>query len=47
VLFGVSNLDPFGYAGALIVLSAIVAVAALVPARRALRLDIAHTLHYE
>ena len=47
VLFGVSNLDPIGYASALLVLSAIVAIAALLPARRALRLDIARTLHNE
>jgi predicted permease len=46
-LFGVSNLDPAGYAAALFVLLAIVAVAALLPARRALRLDLARTLHYE
>jgi len=46
-LFGVSNLDPIGYAAALIVLSAIVAIAALLPARRALRLDVARTLHYD
>jgi predicted permease len=47
VLYGISNLDPIGYAAALVVLSAIVALAALLPARRALRLDIARTLHYE
>jgi len=47
VLYGVSNLDPIGYACALVVLSAIVAVAGLLPARRALRLDIARTLHYD
>ena len=47
VLYGVSNLDPIGYAAALVVLSAIVAVAALLPARRALRLDVARTLHYD
>ncbi|HXS76444.1 MAG TPA: ABC transporter permease [Terracidiphilus sp.] len=46
-LFGVSNLDPIGYASALTVLSAIIAVAALAPARRALRLDVARTLHYD
>lgn len=46
-LFGVSNLDPIGYAAALIVLSVIVAIAALLPARRALRLDVARTLHYD
>jgi ABC-type antimicrobial peptide transport system permease subunit len=47
VLYGVSNLDPVGYAAALIVLSGIVAIAALLPARRALRLDVARTLHYD
>jgi putative ABC transport system permease protein len=47
VLYGVSNLDPIGYAAALIVLSGIVAIAALLPARRALRLDVARTLHYD
>ena len=46
-LFGVSNLDPAGYAGAVAVLVAIIAVAALLPARRALHLDLAKTLHYE
>lgn len=47
VLYGVSNLDPMSYAGAVAVLVAIVALAALLPARRALRLDLAKTLHYE
>jgi predicted permease len=46
-LYGVSNLDPASYAGAIAVLLAIVAVAAVLPARRALRLDLAKTLHYE
>lgn len=46
-LYGVSNLDPVGYAGAIGVLIAIVVVAALAPARRALRLDLAKVLHYE
>ena len=46
-LFGVSNLDPVGYAGAIMVLVAIVFVAALLPARRAFRLDIARALHHE
>ena len=46
-LYGVSNLDPAGYAGAIGVLLAIVVIAALLPARRALRLDLAKTLHYE
>jgi len=46
-LFGVSNLDPTGYAAAIGLLVAIVLVAALLPARRALRLDIARALHHE
>lgn len=46
-LFGVSNLDPIGYATALFVLIAIIAIAGLLPARRALRLDVARTLHYQ
>jgi len=46
-LYGVSNLDPAGYAGAIGVLMAIVIIAALLPARRALRLDLARTLHYD
>jgi hypothetical protein len=43
-LYGVSNLDPRGYAGAIGVLVAIVVVAAL--SRRALRLDVARALHH-
>jgi len=46
-LYGVSNYDPAGYAAALGVLLAIVLVAALLPARRALRLDLAKILRYE
>lgn len=46
-LYGVSNLDPASYAAALGTLMAIVVAAALLPARRALRLDLAKTLHYE
>jgi predicted permease len=46
-LYGVSNLDPASYIAALGVLLAIVLAAALLPARRALRLDLAKTLHYE
>lgn len=46
-LYGVSNLDPMGFAGAIGVLLAIVAAAALVPAWRALRVDLAKALHYE
>ena len=47
ILFGVSNFDPAGYVGAIAVLLAIVCVAAILPARRALRLDLAKILHYE
>jgi predicted permease len=46
-LYGVSNLDPISYLGATATLLAIVGVAALLPSRRALRLDIARTLHEE
>jgi ABC-type lipoprotein release transport system permease subunit len=46
-LYGVSNLDPASYAGAIGALLAIVCAAAMLPARRALRLDLAKTLHYD
>jgi ABC-type antimicrobial peptide transport system permease subunit len=46
-LYGVDNLDPLSYAAAIGVLAAIVVVAALLPTRRALRLDLAKVLHYE
>ena len=46
-LYGISNLDPASYALAIGAMLAIVFAAALLPARRALRLDIARTLHYE
>ena len=46
-LFGVSNLDPASYAVAIATLIAVIAVAALFPARKALRVDLARTLHYE
>jgi len=46
-LYGVSNLDPASYAAAILVLMAILGVAELLPVRRALRLDLARTLHYE
>jgi predicted permease len=38
-LYGVSNWDPFSYAGAVLLLAATVAAAALIPARRALKVD--------
>jgi ABC-type antimicrobial peptide transport system permease subunit len=46
-LYGVSNFDPAGYALAIVVLLAIVGLAAVLPARRALKLDLAKTLHYD
>jgi predicted permease len=45
VLYGVSNLDPASYAAAILVLISIVGLAAFLPARRALRVDLAKTLH--
>jgi ABC-type antimicrobial peptide transport system permease subunit len=39
VLFGVRNLDPVAYLSAIVVFLVIVALAALVPARRALGVD--------
>ena len=47
VLYGVSNLDPLAYAGAITVFIVTVAIAALLPARRALRVDPLHALRYE
>jgi predicted permease len=47
VLFGVSNLDPLSYAGAMGVLLAIATAAALLPARQALRVDPLRALRYE
>jgi predicted permease len=47
VLYGVSNLDPLSYATAIAILLAIFAIAALLPARRALNLDLALALHQE
>jgi predicted permease len=47
VLYGISNLDPLSYAAAITVLVLLIGMAAVEPVRRALRLDIARTLHYE
>jgi predicted permease len=47
VLFGVSNLDPLSYAGAMGVLLVITTTAALLPAKQALRVDPLHALRYE
>jgi ABC-type antimicrobial peptide transport system permease subunit len=47
ILYGVSNLDLPSYAGAIGILAAIIVLAALLPVRRALRLDLARTLHHD
>jgi hypothetical protein len=47
VLYGVSNLDPASYLAAILALAVIVFLAALLPAQRALRPNLAKTLHYE
>jgi predicted permease len=44
-LYGVSNFDPTSYASAMLVFVAILGLATLLPARRALKLDLAKTLH--
>ena len=46
-LYGVSDVDPVSYAAAILVLLSVFVVAAILPARRALRLDIARALHEE
>ena len=46
-LYGVSNLDPIAYVTAMAVFVVAVAVAALLPARRALRVDPMRALRYE
>ncbi len=46
-LYGISNLDPIGYSAAIAALLAILVIAALLPARRALRVNVSRALHYE
>lgn len=46
-LYGISGLDPISYAGAIALLIAILATAAILPIRRAFELDIAGILHSE
>jgi predicted permease len=46
-LFGVSNLDPLGFLGGMGVLLGVVLLSGLLPARRAMRLDLAQALHRE
>jgi ABC-type antimicrobial peptide transport system permease subunit len=47
LLYGIGNLDPLAYLGAIAVFAVTVAVAALIPARRALRVDPMRALRYE
>jgi ABC-type antimicrobial peptide transport system permease subunit len=46
-LYGLSGLDPISYASAIALLIAILAAAALLPIRRAFRIDVARILHAE
>jgi ABC-type antimicrobial peptide transport system permease subunit len=46
-LYGLSNLDPFTYVTASVVLAATAGVATLIPARRALRVDPVVALRHE
>jgi predicted lysophospholipase L1 biosynthesis ABC-type transport system permease subunit len=46
-LYGISNLDPTAYVAAVVVFLATVAIAAVVPARKALRVDPLHALRHE
>ena len=47
MLFGISALDPLSYAAAVGLLLGVFILAALLPVRRALRLDVARALHQE
>ena len=47
ILYGISGLDPLSYAGAVGLLAAIAALAAVWPARRALRIDPMQVLRHE
>jgi predicted permease len=46
-LFGVSNLDPAGFIGGVGVLLGVAILSTIVPARRAMHLNVARALHYE
>jgi ABC-type antimicrobial peptide transport system permease subunit len=46
-LYGISNLDPVSYLGAVGFLGCVAIAAALLPARRALRVDPMRALHTE
>lgn len=47
MLYGISPLDPIGYASTLLLLAAVAATAALIPASAALRVDPAATLRHD
>ena len=47
ILYGVSGLDPLSYIGAIGLLAAITVLAALAPARKALRIDPMQVLRHE
>jgi ABC-type antimicrobial peptide transport system permease subunit len=47
VLYGVSNFDPVAYFAAIAIFAVTVTVAALLPARRALRVDPMRALRYD
>jgi predicted permease len=47
VLFGISNLDPLSYITAITILLALLAFAAILPATRALKINVARALHQE
>lgn len=47
VLYGVNNIDAIGYLGAIGFLMAMLALATLLPARRALKVNVSSALHYE
>ncbi len=46
-LYGISNLDPLGYAGAVAILLLSLSIATVLPAFRALQLNLSKALHYE
>lgn len=46
-LFGISNLDPLGYAAGIGVLLGVVFLSGILPLRKAMRLNVARALHYE
>jgi ABC-type antimicrobial peptide transport system permease subunit len=47
MLYGISPLDPIGFASALVLLAAVAVAAALMPASAALRVDPAATLRHD